>query len=111
MNRITNPILNGALGNLAVSQAPNRTGRIISQLIIFAFIVGSMTFVIMFLTGGVAYISSGGDKEAVQKATKRITTAIIGLVILFALYAILRLVSILFSVNLINLPVPTLNGT
>ena len=37
----------------------------------------------MLLWGGIGYITAGGDKEATQNASKRISAALIGLAIAF----------------------------
>lgn len=53
----------------------------------------------MLLWGGVQWILSGGDKEGVEKARKRITGALIGLAIVFSAYALLYIVTQLFGIN------------
>jgi len=55
-----------------------------------------------FLYGGLQWILAGGDKEATEKARKRITAALIGLVIIFSTYAFIALVASFLGVNLIN---------
>jgi len=55
-----------------------------------------------FLYGGLQWILAGGDKEGTEKARKRITAALIGLVIVFSVYAFVALVSGFLGVNLLN---------
>lgn len=109
MNRIYNPVLNSTLGNFASNNAGSRISGIIRGLIQVGFIIGSVIFIFMILTGGVQYITSGGDKEATGKAQKRITTGLIGLLILFSLYAIIGLVSTFFGFNLLLITLPSIN--
>jgi hypothetical protein len=68
---------------------------------------GIITF-FMLLIGAVEYITSGGDKEAVEKARKKITSALIGLALLFSTYAIVRIVGDLFGINLLNFSIQTI---
>jgi hypothetical protein len=45
---------------------------------------------------------AGGDKDAIEKARKKIVNALIGLAIVFSAYAILFVIRVLFNVNLIQ---------
>ena len=54
-------------------------------------IVGSLAL-IMFIYGGFMFLISAGSAEAVGKAKKIITAAVIGLVIVFASYLIIQFV-------------------
>jgi hypothetical protein len=54
------------------------------------------------LWGGVQWITAGGDKDALDKARKRITQALIGLSIVFSAYAILYIIRVLFNIDLIQ---------
>ena len=47
---------------------------------------------IYLLWGGFQWITSGGDKEALDKAKKRITHALIGLAVVFSAYALIFIV-------------------
>lgn len=79
----------------------------ISAILIF----GTIAAFIFLLLGAVQWITAGGDKEGTEKAKKRITGAIIGLVILLLAYAILIFVGSLFFGNgktLLDLTLPTL---
>ena len=46
----------------------------------------------MFIYGGFIFLISGGSKEKIGEAKKIITAAIIGLIIVFASYMIIRFV-------------------
>lgn len=63
---------------------------------------------IYLLWGGVQWITAGGDKDAIEKARRKILHALIGLLIVFSSYAILNGIRILFNVNLIQLPLRSL---
>src|SRR5690606_12682296 len=56
--------------------------NVIRNTIVLLFTVGALAFIIMFVWGAVDWILSGGDKEKIAGARKRIVTAIIGLVLL-----------------------------
>lgn len=50
--------------------------------------VSEIAFVILFLVGGIMYLSSMGDEEVTKKAKKLMVDAVIGLVIVLAAWAI-----------------------
>lgn len=62
----------------------------------------------MLLWGALAYITAGGDKEATQNSTKRITAALIGLVIVFSLFAIIYIVEAVFGVSITKFAIPVI---
>jgi Type IV secretion system pilin len=62
---------------------------------------GVLAFIFLLL-GGVQWITAGGDKDALDKARKRVTQAVIGLAVVFSVYALLYIVQVLFGVNLIQ---------
>src|SRR3972149_5334420 len=55
------------------------------------------------LYGGVQWILAGGDKEGTEKARKRITAALIGLVIVFSVFALFALVQAFLGLDLLSL--------
>jgi hypothetical protein len=55
------------------------------------------------LLGGIQWISSGGDKTALEGARGKITNAVIGIIILFSLFAILKIVEDFFGINILTI--------
>jgi hypothetical protein len=107
---ITNPILPspaaGASGNAGVTFLQ----RAVPAAITLGFIVGAVVFFFTLLIGGIQWISSGGDKQAVEAARGKVTNAFIGLIILFALFAIIQLLNTFFGIHILQLTLPTLGG-
>jgi len=66
----------------------------------FILMVAAIAFFFMFVIGGIRWITSGGDKGKVQAAQSQITAGLIGLVIVFAAWAILSIIENFFGVNL-----------
>ncbi len=106
------PTLNGLAGNaldMSVYGGPAYTIQLyLRGLITFAIGAGGVYFFIMLILGGYSYITSGSDKDAVQKATARIRNALIGIAILLSIFVILWVVETLFGVSLRSVNVPTL---
>lgn len=57
-------------------------GVIVNNAIIIIFSVAALLVLVMLVIGAIQWILSGGDKDAVGNARKRITNALIGLAIL-----------------------------
>ena len=53
-----------------------------------------------FIAGGVQYISSEGNKAKLESARNKIANAVTGLIILFLLWFILKLINVIFGVNI-----------
>ena len=54
---------------------------------------------LVLIIGGVKWATAGGDKEALGSAQKIITSAIIGLVIVLAAWAIIGLIKAFFGIK------------
>ena len=108
---ITNPILPspsvGASGNAGVTFLQ----KAIPAAITWGFIIGVIVFFFTLIMGGIQWISSGGDKQAVEAARGKVTNALVGLVILFAVFAILQLFNRFFGIHILQLTLPTLVGS
>lgn len=80
--------------------------NMISAIIILVLVIAALVFLFMLILGGIRYISSGGDKGATESARSQITAALIGLVIVFAAWAVINLVSIFFGIDILSLNIP-----
>ena len=56
----------------------------------------------MLILGGWQYITSGGEKQAAQKARNTLTYAILGLVLLIGSWFILRFIKLFTGVEVTN---------
>ncbi|MDO8619544.1 MAG: pilin [Candidatus Daviesbacteria bacterium] len=80
----------------------------INKALTLIFIVGVILVLVMLVWGGVEWIISGGDKEAVGKARGRIINALVGLAILAVSFAIAQVAGQFLGIDLFkNLPIPT----
>jgi|SRR3989344_2040291 len=84
-------------------------GVIIKNFILLTYTIAAVGVLIMFLWGALEWIFSGGDKEKLAAARKRIVSALIGLVILALTFVILGVVSQLTGIDiLLDLTIPNL---
>jgi hypothetical protein len=88
------------LGSLTV-------GGIVSGLIRLVLVVAALVFFFILVIGGIRWIASGGDKAQTENARNQITAALVGLVIVFAAWAIVQLVNTFFGINIFELSIPS----
>lgn len=81
------------------SSAEGNVGMIMRNVVSLFFAVGAVGVVIYFLWGAVEWIFSGGDKEKVGNARKRITHSLIGLTLLALSFVIINLVGRIVGFN------------
>lgn len=78
--------------------------NIVVNVVSILFAVGGIGVVVYFVWGAVDWIFSGGDKEKVANARKKMTHAIIGLILLSISFVFINLVGEIVGFNpLVNL--------
>ncbi len=88
------------LGNLTI-------GGIVSGLIRGVLVIAAIVFFFILVIGGIKWIASGGDKAQTEGARNQITAALVGLVIVFAAWAIVQLINTFFGINIFELSIPS----
>ena len=84
--------------------------RLIPILIFLAFIISVVVCVILIIIGGLKWVTSGGNKEAIASARNTVTNAVIGLFLLFCLYFVIIEIHCIFKVDLGYLNIPSWCG-
>ena len=80
------------IGTLTLSQGyASNIGPIISGVLSFIMAISALLVFLYLILGGVQWITSGGDKGKTEEARNKITAAVIGLIILAAAYAVLKI--------------------
>ncbi len=91
----------GALGNPAGNEV-----RLFSSVI--STIIGVMTaiafiwFVIQFMIGAIGWITSGGDKGKIEAARGKITTGVIGLVVVVSAIFVISFIGEILDLPILN---------
>lgn len=102
-SKITNPILDENLQTLLSEDPTGYLKKIIPNLVGLAYIVGVLIFVFVLITGAIQWMTASKDKAALEGARGRITNAIVGLVILFSILAIIKVLESFFKVNILTI--------
>lgn len=87
-------------GGLAANVQNITVTQIVSAALLLIFVLAAVVFFFMLVIGGVRWITSGGDKAQTEAARGQITAAIIGLIIVFAAWAVTNLLEIFFGLDL-----------
>lgn len=109
---LVSPLAVLAQGDITIPQIPKPPQvrildieKLLGALIGLILIIAALVFFFMLVIGGVQWIVSGGDKAATEAARGRITAALIGLVIVFAAWAIVKLIEQFLGITIISGPI------
>lgn len=65
---------------------------IIQVALSLLFVLAGVLAIIFIIVGGIQWITSGGDKQKIQQARLRITFAVVGLIVTFLAFFIIKIV-------------------
>ena len=68
---------------------------------VFTLVAGLM-FILYFVLGGISWLTSGGERDKIQKAQQQMTNAVIGLIIVVTAYGITFIVGKVLGINILN---------
>ena len=106
---ITNPVLPEKVGS---GEGGPIVANLISAAVGIILFFGFIMALIHLTLGAVRWITASGDKTHLQNAQERITQAIVGLIVLAAIWAVFILVSNFIGIpqglDVFSLPLPTL---
>jgi hypothetical protein len=77
-------------------------GSLINNILPNVYIAGGVIIFFMILFGGFTIIANAGNKDKIADGTKTITSAIIGLLVLFGSYWIIQLIQVVTGVSILN---------
>jgi len=103
---IKNPLIKGTLQNLF--EAPDVAilfSELLPNIIGLILVFGAVAFFFMLLWGAVSWIISGGDKAHIESAKARITSALIGLVLMLSTFAIVKLIEAFFGIDILSIDI------
>lgn len=99
----------GPLGNPRIGSinqnfsAIDRFTDTISKIIGVLTVSAGLWFLVQMFTGAIQWLSSAGEKQALENAKKKITNAILGLVVVVMSYTIIGIVGNFLGFNILDL--------
>ena len=77
-------------------------GTLINNIVPNIYIAAGLIIFVMVLVGGFSIMSSGSDSHKLEDGKKVISSAIIGLLVLFASYWIIQIIQVVTGVPILN---------
>ena len=103
-------IYNPALPYLGRGEGATLIAQIIANALKVIFAISGVVLLAMLISGGIQWMTAGGDKEAMVNAKKRLTSALIGFAIFICVFAIINFLlpalGITFDILEITWPTP-----
>lgn len=109
--QITNPVIDPAITSQMQNNPQAFTNNLIQTIISLLMLAAVIFFLWHFITGGFDFINSEGDPDKIKTARKQLTFSLIGLFIVFAIFAVLKLIGTIFGItglNTLQLTIPSL---
>jgi len=88
-------------GGTLEEKFPN-IGSIITELLKYIFVIAGLVLFILLIVGGFGLLTSGGSPDKVKAAQGKITSAVIGFVIIFISYWLVRILEIVFGISILS---------
>lgn len=98
---INNPAIPGFAGKTE-KDTPALFGKFLAGLIGVMLVIATLLALGQLLQGGISWITSGGDKTALEGSRDRIINALIGLVIVFAAWALYVIILRFLGISLVG---------
>jgi len=77
----------------------NTIGDLVNRVVQFLIPLAAIILLLVFIWGGYDFMMSQGSPEKVKSAQAKITTGIIGLILLLLSYAIVKVISSIFGLG------------
>lgn len=74
----------------------NTLGDLVTKIVNFLIPLAGIILFLVFIWGGYSYMTSRGDPEKIKSARAKLTTGVIGFILLIVSYLIVRIISDIF---------------
>lgn len=103
------PLGTGLKNLTAPDSAISKFIDVISKAIGVLTVSAGIWFLFQIMAGSFQWLASGGEKQAVQNAQKRITNAVMGLFVVVISYALISLIGLFFGIDMLNIKQTIIN--
>lgn len=90
------------VGKDGTAKVGGQLNKVFSTLIGLMTIVAALWFMIQFITAGIQWISSGGEKSNLDQARDKITHSLIGLIIVVSAWIVIGLIGKVIGLEILN---------
>lgn len=95
-------IYNPVIGPFGTGEGAAIIAELIGRILNLAFMIGGLILLVMIIVSGIQWMLAGGNKEALSRAQGRLTSAIIGFIILASAFAIISLIANILNVGFLK---------
>ena len=81
--------------------ALGKFGGIITSILPYIYVAGGFALFFFLVSGGLQMMTSASNEKGVTAAKNKITSALVGFILLFVSYWLVKIIEIIFGVNLI----------
>jgi NADH:ubiquinone oxidoreductase subunit 6 (subunit J) len=105
-------LLQAAITNKAIGgpQGAAALGAYIGVAVKTVLILGAISVLALLAWGAFQILTSGGDTKAQEKGRNIITSALIGLVLLVALFPIVKALEVILNISILKINFPSVLG-
>lgn len=98
---IQNALLPGyKSGKIDITDANLTIGGIISAILPYIFVIAGLVLFVFLIMGGFELLTSAGNPESAKKAQDKITSALVGFIIIFLAYWLAQALEIIFGIKI-----------
>lgn len=87
-------------GKIDVTKADLTIGYIISAILPYIFVIAGLILFIFLIVGGFELLTSAGNPESIKKGQEKITSALVGFIIIFLAYWLTQALEIIFGIQI-----------
>lgn len=80
----------------------NTLGDLVAALLPAVYGLGGLVLFLYLIFGGFKYLTAGGDDKEIQSAKKTLTNAVIGMLILFSSFWIMRMFEAILHMDILG---------
>jgi uncharacterized membrane protein (UPF0182 family) len=80
---------------------PESITSLVTTFLNIAFVVAGVILLFFFIFGGIKLMSSAGNEQDAAQAKKTLTSALIGFIVVFTAYWIVKLIGVITGVTII----------
>lgn len=102
MEQTPTGIYNPVIGRFGFGEGYQIIAELIGRILNLAFMIGGLVLLVMIIVSGIQWMTAGGDKQAVSSAQGRLTSAVIGFIILASAFAIISLIANILNVEFLK---------
>jgi len=93
--------LNNSIGLNPAFSGNGAVGKIVSTLVPYLMMIAGFVLIFMLITGGIMMMTAGDSPDKADAGKSRVTSSILGFIVMFSAYWIAQIVQIMLGVRIL----------